>query len=149
MTASGTTVISEIGRRYLRLHMTDDVGPIRLRNLVEHFGSLEAILSASIAELQRVEQIGPRTAESIFKTRGDDERVDREIETAQSLGVAILCLEDDAYPPMLRQIVDPPACLYVCGTLQPTDAVAVAIVGSRRCSHYGLEQARRFGVVVG
>ncbi len=136
--------ISDMGRRYLRLHMTPDVGPVRLRNLLQHFGSVDAVLNASITELTQVPQVGPRTAESIFDHRRDD-RSEREIERAAEEGVRILCLEDDDYPPMLKRISDPPTCLYVRGDLRPTDGVAMAIVGSRRCSHYGLEQARRFG----
>jgi len=136
-------VISDVGRQYLRLHMTPDVGPVRLRNLLQHFGSVEAVLSASIAELTQVEQIGPSTAASIFSHRRDDTG-DREIERAADVGARILCLEDADYPPMLRRISDPPTCLYVRGDLRPTDGVALAIVGSRRCSHYGMEQARRF-----
>jgi DNA processing protein len=48
------------------------------------------------------------------------------------------------YPAQLKHIPDPPLCLYVRGSLEPADAVAVAVVGSRRCSFYGIEQTRRF-----
>ncbi|MBU0617628.1 MAG: DNA-processing protein DprA, partial [Planctomycetes bacterium] len=48
-------------------------------------------------------------------------------------------------PPGLRQIADPPIVLYLKGELRPTDAVAIAVVGTRRCTIYGGEQARRFG----
>jgi DNA processing protein len=55
--------------------------------------------------------------------------------------VIILHVEDDAYPPELRQIHDPPARLYVQGQL-PT-APMIAIVGSRRATPYGLRVAYR------
>jgi len=148
MTSAATTVISDTGRRYLHLHLTDEVGPVRLRNLLNHFGTLDAVLRASMAELERVEQIGPHTARSIFASRGED-HVQREIDRAEQSGVRIVCLEDPSYPALLKRVPDPPACLYIRGSLEPTDAVAVAIVGSRRCSHYGLEQARRFGEGLG
>ena len=54
-------------------------------------------------------------------------------------------MEDEGYPQPLRNIPDPPICLYVRGRLEPTDSVAVAVVGTRRCSHYGREQAILFG----
>ncbi|MBI3835044.1 MAG: DNA-protecting protein DprA [Planctomycetes bacterium] len=139
-----TNVISEVGRKYLRLHRAANVGPIRLKALRDQFGSVDAILSASIAELERVEGIGPISARSIFQCRGDDD-VEVEIERAARIGVRILCLEDPDYPKSLLHITDPPTCLYVCGTIEPADAVAVSIVGTRRCSHYGREQALRFG----
>lgn len=140
--------ISEIGREYLRLHLTADVGPVRLRNMVLHFGSIVAIRDKSMAELMEVEGIGPKVAESVFRAKGDD-AVKREIERAAEEGVRILCPEDDDYPRPLLHIPDPPTCLYLRGSLEATDAVAVAIVGTRRCSHYGLEQARRFGELLG
>ncbi len=136
-------VISGVGREHLRIHMTSDVGPVRLRRLLDHFGTLDRVRGASMAELQRVEQIGPRLAEALLRSRQDD-RVEREIDRANELGVRIVCGEDADYPKSLRGIPDPPICLYVHGSLKPADAVAVAIVGTRRCSHYGVEQSRRF-----
>ena len=143
-----TSVITEIGRKYLRLHLTEDVGPVRLGKLLDHFGTIEAVLRGSRAAFRAVDGIGPRTVESLFQAR-DDDRVQREVDQAQSMGVRIVCLEDDVYPALLKRIPDPPACLYLRGSLTSTDAVAVAIVGSRRCSHYGQEQARRFAEGLG
>src|SRR5262249_59121656 len=54
---------------------------------------------------------------------------------------------DDEYPELLRRIADPPIVLYVRGSLQKEDALALAVVGSRRCSIYGAEQADRFGAL--
>jgi len=142
------TIISDIAREHLRLHLTPDLGPIRVRSLLEHFGSAEAIFSASQAELRHVERIGPKVAESIFHFR-DEDLVDAEIDRASECGVQILCCEDERYPAPLRRIPDPPTCLYVKGTLQHTDAVSIAIVGTRRCSRYGAEQAARFGELLG
>lgn len=143
-TTNANPVISEVGRSYLRLQRVPDVGPIRARNLISHFGSVDAIWAASRAELQHVEGIGPMVAESIFRSR-DDDGVDKEIAKAVECDLRILCVEDKDYPKPLLHIPDPPICLYVRGTLQPADSVAAAIVGTRRCSHYGREQALRFG----
>ncbi len=136
-------VISPAGRAYLRLHLTPEVGPIRARNLLARFGSVEAVFSASMGELEQTENVGRKVAEAVFASRGED-RVDLEIEQAASRGVRILCWADPEYPALLKRIDDPPVCLYVRGRLEAEDGVAVAIVGSRKCSHYGLEQARRF-----
>ena len=141
-------VLSDMARTYLRLHLTTDVGPIRLRRLKEHFGSLDAVDEASLAQLQRVKQIGPGVAESIFRSR-DTDTVDEEIARAAKLCLRIVCPEDDDYPQPLLHTPDPPNCLYMRGRWEPTDAVAVAIVGTRRCSQYGREQALRFGELLG
>jgi DNA processing protein len=149
MTATDVApVISDAGRRYLQFHLTDDVGPVRLRALREHFGTLDQALGASISQLQQVEGIGPRTAEAIFRSRGGD-HVEREIQRVADHGLHIVCAEDADYPAALCAIPDPPICLYVRGRIEPQDTVAVAIVGTRKCSHYGREQALRFGGLLG
>ncbi len=65
---------------------------------------------------------------------------------AFSAEVRELTLKDPDYPDLLRKIHDPPAILYVKGTLLPEDAAAVAIVGTRSASPYGLETARRLAM---
>lgn len=137
-------VASEIARKYLRMHLASGVGPVRLGKLLEYFGDIEKILAASTAALQRVEGVGPKVAEAIVNAR-DDAAVGHEICRAGECGARILCREDAEYPRLLLHVADPPTCLYVRGDLQPTDSVAVAIVGTRRCSHYAREQAMRFG----
>lgn len=141
-------VVSQVGREYLRLHLARDIGPILSSRLIEHFGSPTVVLAASKAELEHVNGIGRRGAESIIRAR-DDTAADREIERAEETGARIICIKDADYPALLRNITDPPTCIYVRGLLEPTDAVAIAIVGTRRCSHYGREQAIRFGRALG
>lgn len=140
-TSEGTSPAAE---RYLRLQMAAHVGPIIVARLMRYFSGIEGVLSASVRELARVEGVGPERAEAIRRAR-DDPRVAEEIARAADQGVRIICLADPDYPASLKHITDPPICLYVQGHLEPADAVSIAIVGSRRCSHYGCEQARRFG----
>src|SRR5204863_6886727 len=66
----------------------------------------------------------------------------------RTTGVTLLCPDDATYPLLLRTIPDPPNVLYVRGQLEPRDLHAVAIVGSRRCSFYGREQAERFAALL-
>ena len=58
-------------------------------------------------------------------------------------GVTILTEDDEQYPRLLREIHDPPGVLFVKGSLHPQDALAVAIVGTRHATQYGLRQAER------
>lgn len=139
-----TTIISDAGRDHLRLQLASEVGPVRARALLDRFGQAAAVLEASSSELQRVDGIGPKVAASIISVR-DSTASDREIERAAQLGLRIVTWADADYPAMLRNVPDPPICLYVRGQLEPADSVAVAVVGTRRCSHYGREQALRFG----
>jgi DNA processing protein len=128
----------------LRLHLTDGVGPVTFANLVERFGSADAALGASEQALMGVPGIGPVIARRIVDSR-DKADVTGELEQAAEFGVTVLTQHDSRYPFALRHIPDPPAVLYVQGELREADAVSIAIVGSRRCSRYGHEQAERFG----
>lgn len=137
-------VITQAGRVHLRWALTDGVGPLLFSRLLVHFGDAEAALGAPADRLADIRKIGPRSAEQIARAR-DAVDIEAEIGAAAACGVRIICRADEDYPPGLRQIADAPIVLYVKGTLLPADALAIAVVGTRRCSIYGSEQARRFG----
>jgi len=136
-------VASAAAVQHLRWALTPEIGPVHFTRIVEHFGSLGRALGAGAGELQRVRGFGRAAAERI--TRGRDTiDVEAEIALAQRHGVRIICREDAEYPPALKQMPDAPICLYVRGRIERQDAVALAMVGARRCTIYGREQARRF-----
>jgi DNA processing protein len=62
--------------------------------------------------------------------------------------IRTITLDDRAYPKNLRNIYDPPKALYVNGTLRDSDDVAIALVGSRRASMYGLEMCEELAFEV-
>lgn len=128
--------------KWLTLIRSDGVGPTTFAKLMKHFGSPDRALGASISELAKIEGIGFKTAEQIVATRNKFE-TGKELELAEKLGVWIIHLEDPRYPPPLKQIYDPPPVLYVKGSLTRQDNLAISIVGTRRCSLYGQEQASR------
>jgi len=128
---------------YLKLIRADGVGPVTFARLLRHFGSVDRALGASVSELAKVDGIGLKTAERISATRGKFDPA-AELETAGKLGVWLVTSEDRRYPPVLKQIYDPPPVLYVKGDLIRDDNLAMSIVGSRRCSFYGREQSSRF-----
>ncbi len=130
-------------RSWLLLVRAEGVGPVIFARLLKYFGSVETVLGASVAALAKVEGVGTIKAESICRTRNKFD-TEKEIALAQKLGVCIITIEDERYPTVLKKIYDPPPILYVKGSLTKADSLAVAIVGARRCSHYGLEQAGRF-----
>ena len=69
------------------------------------------------------------------------------ISELESLGVGVVLLGEDDYPPWLATIPDPPDLLFVKGNL-PVEA-GVAVVGSRRATRYGLNLARTMGAAMG
>ncbi|MGD2278958.1 MAG: DNA-processing protein DprA, partial [Candidatus Omnitrophota bacterium] len=71
----------------------------------------------------------------------DPKELSEEIDYLESEKIKTVSPEDKEYPGALRNIYRPPALLFYKGTLLSADADAVAIVGSRRCSEYGLRTA--------
>jgi len=137
-------VTSDPGLSHLRWTLVDGVGPLIFTRLLAHFGDADTAWRASAAELQHIDGIGSLKADRIARSRGEA-RWDDELVAAERIGARIICRADAEYPAGLRHIPDAPIVLYVKGELRPTDAVALAVVGSRKCSIYGAEQARRFG----
>jgi DNA processing protein len=124
------------------LNMIDHVGPVRVRQLLEHFGDAPAILRASKSQLLQVRGIGEETAEAIANWEKSAD-LNNELKRIQDYSCHILTQNDADYPDLLRQIYDPPIVLYVKGRLTAKDKNAVAMVGSRLTTHYGLETARK------
>jgi DNA processing protein len=124
------------------LNLVEGVGPVRVRQLLEHFGDAPAILKASKQQLLQVRSIGEDTAGNIS---GWEKTVDLagELKRISDFGCHVLTQADENYPALLREIYDPPIVLYVKGELTAKDKNAVAIVGSRMTTHYGIEVARK------
>jgi DNA processing protein len=134
---------------WLQLSLTRGVGPILIRRIVDAAGGAEPACGASVALLRNVDGIGRAKADAIHRgLREAASEAEKEQERAAAAGVSILCPDDRSYPVLLRSIPDPPAALYLRGSLEPRDLNAVAIVGSRKCSIYGREQADRFGALL-
>ena len=130
---------------YVALNMVEHVGPVRLRQMLAHFGGdPTAILRATRSQLMAVHGIGEDTAASIT---GWERNVDLagELKRVEEFGCHVVSQDDDSYPASLREIYDPPSVLYVKGTLKPADKNSVALVGSRQTTTYGLEVARKLG----
>jgi DNA processing protein len=134
----------------LRLTLVPGLGPVTIRRLLDRFGSPAGVLAAPARMLEQVEDIGPRRARAILEHARDDRQARDELDRARERGVSILALGLPGYPPLLAQTPDAPPILYVRGSLAPDDAdrYALAIVGSRECTAYGVEQAERFAGIL-
>jgi DNA processing protein len=131
----------------LRLTLVHGLGPVRIARLLGAFATPERVLAASQAELQRVKGIGPGIAKALAQAGAHGQAaLDAELREIDRRGVRLVARGEAAYPPMLASIPDAPPLLYIRGELHPdhADRYPVAIVGSRRCTAYGHEQATRF-----
>ena len=126
----------------IRLNLVAGVGPRTSRALLARFGSAGRALRAPEASLREVPGVGGKLAEKIARA---DREIDAEAELAlcRRMGVVPLAQGADDYPQPLNEIPDPPSLLYVRGAIEPGDQLAVAIVGSRKCTPYGLRIAER------
>jgi DNA processing protein len=130
---------------WLQLALTEGIGPILTSRLIAAAGGAEAACNADVSLLRDIEGIGPNKSREIYQAlKRASVEVEKELDRAKAAGISLICPEDPTYPDILKLIPDPPVVLYVRGTLEPRDLIAMAIVGSRRCSHYGREQAERF-----
>lgn len=122
-------------RYWVGFNQAKGVGPARLRALIQYFGDIKTAWNAS-PEAWAAAGLDQRTIASLSKTRAACD-LDAEIAAVERIGAHILTLDDPGYPPLLREIPDPPPVLYVRGTLIDTDRSALAVVGTRRATAYG------------
>lgn len=131
---------------WIALQRTPGISAQTLRRLVLS-GYSPAHLATLPAPALDALQLSPeaRRALATFPDRRIRERVARDQELLQTLGVRILALTDPDYPPLLKQTADPPALLYLRGEVATLHWPQLAIVGSRRSSRQGRENAFRMG----
>ncbi len=112
------------------------VGNVTFRRLLERFDTPELALKASESELAQVRGINAAVVASI-KGHAYREFAERECEKVEKAGVKVVNFLAEGYPKILLEIPDPPPYLYVKGETVGMEP-AIAIVGSRRASTYGL-----------
>lgn len=131
---------------WIALNSIDGIGCHTFKLLIDHFGSPENVFKASIKELLNVEGVGKETAKRIKEFRSSP-LIHKELSLLQQHRVRLITLKDDDYPVNLREIYDPPPYLYIRGGLsRERDRLAIAIVGSRASTPYGLGVARRMAM---
>lgn len=121
---------------YLLLNLLADIGPLRIRHLVEHFGKIEEVFSADLTSLSQVEGIGEKLARKILAAPKEID-LDKELKLIEKHKVKLIFWGDENYPAGLKTLNDPPMVLYLRGELKEEDIFAISIVGTRRATNYG------------
>ena len=132
---------------WIGFNLVRGIGPVRLRALIEVFGSVEAAWTASEAALRSM-KLNDRAAENLLQVRRQC-NLDAILTRIDHLGIHVLTWDSPDYPPLLAQVADAPPVLFVRGTITPSDEWAVAMVGTRKASVYGREVARRLAEELG
>jgi DNA processing protein len=126
----------------IALNMLPTMGPVRLRKLLEVFETPDRILAARANALRAVEGIGNDVADQIVHWESIID-LPAELERIRQFGANVITAESPLYPRQLREIHAPPIVLYVWGELTERDQHAIAVIGSRRTTHYGMESAKK------
>ncbi len=125
---------------YVALNLLPGIGPVKVRGLLERFGTAPAILEAKSAQLREV--LPENLASTVFNWREEID-LDGEIGRIEAAGLKLIDCEHELYPAKLREIHAPPLVFCVKGNLAPEDEHALAMVGTRRMTHYGRESAKQ------
>ena len=131
-----TEILSRIA-----LNLVSGIGPRSINKLIDVYGSASTVFETDPADLERRTRVSLDTfneAVKIFRNGA----AESEFEKAQEMGIRIVTSEDSEYPQLLHQIHDPPPLLYVSGSLKRIEP-AVAVVGARQSSIYGVEVAKK------
>ena len=112
--------------------------------LLRHFGTPEDVFYADAGEILLTE--GITREQAALLENHDLTAADKILADCQRLGLRLLTIQDAEYPGRLANIYDPPVLLYVKGRLPAfDDEAAVAVVGTRDCTPYGIASAEKLG----
>ncbi len=130
---------------WLALHLIPGMGPVTCHKLVAHFGSPDRILTAGISDMSSISRLRPESLAALtdrgrqnLKALANDE-----IEKAAAKHISIIAYDDPLYPPLLKNIHDPPVVLYLRGNPAVLNCQGVGMVGSRAATHYGRSTAEQ------
>lgn len=128
------------------------IGSFRTRSLVSTLGSALAVSTASGLQLIAAEGIERKTAASIlafYRSRGATEAhtwADRQLRRLEHAGGRLISWWDPEYPSLLKKSDDPPPFVFLQGTVEPSDSCAIAVVGTRKPSPFGVKMAEEFTI---
>lgn len=146
---------------YLGFSYCLGIGPMKFAGLKNHFGSVEKAYLANQSELELV--LGFKLAEKFIEFRRKfDPKV--ELEKLSKDGITVLAVDDEDYPEALKNISDPPICLYIKGSIsnffggkpqtakklisspskKNSETIFFAIVGTRKPTIYGQQITYKF-----
>jgi len=126
----------------IALNMVTGLGSILIKKLLDYFKLPSRVLAAHQDELVKVFRISSGIARRIKTISSSDEFI-AECSEIEHSDISIITVLDDEYPKCLKQIYDPPVVLYALGDMNMFKYPAIAVVGCRRASFYGLQQAER------
>ena len=129
-------MLSADTKSLIHLNLIPGIGNHTIRRLLAAFGSAEKSIAATSAELAQIDGLTPDVRQQLIDGRSHAPLA-QELELIDQHQCHIVTINDDTYPPLLKQIDDPPVLLYITGDFPLQDTPSIAIVGSRSPTEYG------------
>jgi DNA processing protein len=128
----------------LVLSLIPGIGPARIKAVIHRFPDLSELGRAGINDFMAIPGIGEPLARVVHGFFKDPSRLgeavkaaEMQLEKLRRLKGSLVTLLDPEYPPLLKEIDDPPPCLFIKGALPPAATPYFAVVGTRKASPYG------------
>jgi DNA processing protein len=123
---------------YLSFSVFSGVGSVTFTKLLTHFGSAKAAWESSLKDFEQV--AGPALTKKFSEFRAKF-NAQLYIEELEKKDVSFVCLFEDEYPILLKDIKKPPFVLYIKGNKKTLNQVqnhmSIAVVGTRKITQYG------------
>lgn len=132
---------SDDPRYWIGFQLLPNIGPVRTRQLVEFFGSPESAWRATESGL-RATGLGSELVNGIVRGRSTID-LEREVDKLVTHNVVAITIDDPAYPRLLKHVPASPTVLYMKGSYEPLDDLAIGVVGTRRSTTYGADMTRQ------
>lgn len=134
--------MDETTRLWLWLHYATGLNARLFFDIVSRFGDVETAYDAvTRKDFSELTDVSDAVRERLI-TASDARFLDRYCAWLIKNGVQVVTAESDRYPPLLSEIYDPPALLFMKGTLPKELPLPIAMVGARACTDYGRDVAK-------
>jgi DNA processing protein len=120
----------------IALTLVPNIGDVRAKALLEHFGEAEKIFKTSKSNLENIDGIGTIAANAI-KHFNDFKICEDEIAFIEKNKISSLFITDENYPQRLLNCYDSPTMLYYKGNADLNCGKIISVIGTRANSDYG------------
>jgi len=128
----------------LWLSRIEGLGGRKILSLLDYFDNISDIFEASPDDFKNIGELSERNVANILSKR-DKRLIDVYVQELNDAGADLITIYNPLYPSLLKEIHDPPACFYMLGELPGDGIPKISVIGSRRCSEYGLTVSRKLG----
>ena len=128
---------------WIWLASVEDLGPVKKFALLNKFETAKRIYNATEKEILKVDGMSDKIVQNMQKAK-DAKLLEKYEKYILKNDIKIINISDDNYPAKLKNIYAPPITIFAKGDISLLSSKAIAIVGSREPSKYGIYVAEKF-----